>query len=108
MDRRPCLIVAYADPAFAARWGRFFRRQGWEVHLTPSDAEMSHLVDRLGPTAVVIDADEAPGAAWNREHAGVEVLLVGGGDTRAVTRLSRQADPEEALEQIQARLLAVA
>jgi len=100
MDQRPCLVVAYADSAFAARWGRFFRRQGWEVHFTRSDAPVGRLVEQLHPAAVVIDAEVAGAVgAWNQEHPDVELVRVGA---------APEADGEVALEHLQARLLAVA
>src|SRR4051794_23008556 len=83
MDNRPCLIVAYSDSAFAARWGRYFRRHGWAVHLTPRAAELNQLVERLEPAAVVIDCDLAGVAnprltsELSRRHGGVDVVLVG-------------------------------
>jgi ActR/RegA family two-component response regulator len=51
------LILAYVDSAFAARWGRYFRRHGWSVHLAATAAELRRLTRRHRPTAAVIDVD---------------------------------------------------
>jgi ActR/RegA family two-component response regulator len=116
MDNRPCLIVAYSDSAFAARWGRYFRRHGWAVHLTPRAAELEELAERLEPAAIVIDC-ELPGAAsprvtaeLARRHGGAKLVLV---DTRSRNRevgsdaayFSRQAAPETVFEHLQSRRL---
>lgn len=116
MDNRPCLIVAYSDSAFAARWGRYFRRHGWAVHLTSQASELDELANRLEPAAIVIDCD-LPGAAvprvtvqLNRRHAGVELVLVGSrlrhrDAASASTYFSRLAAPEAVFEHLQSRRL---
>jgi len=101
MDRRPCLIVAYSDSAFASRWCRHFRRNGWAVHSTPSAPEIDRLADQFEPAAIVVDA-EMPGESVNRLAAylrhrfpGVEIVLVEAGEDT----------PDVVLEQLQSRRL---
>ena len=121
MDSRPCMILAYVDSAFAARWGRFFRRQGWAVHLAPDATEARRLTRLLAPTAVVIDLD-LPGETaksavrdLSRDHSARQLLLVGGkkptdaqlADLDGIAWLHRDDSPEAALEEIQGRLVAV-
>lgn len=116
MDRRPCLIVAYSESAFASRWGRHFRRNGWAVHSTPSAAELDRLADQFEPTAIVVDceiADEVDkrlAAHLSRRFPGVEiVLLAARGRTHAKPSepvwFSRQATPDLVLEHLQSRRL---
>jgi DNA-binding response OmpR family regulator len=61
---RPLLLLAYADSAHAARCGRFFRRQGWEVRLVASAAEARQLLSRLTPRAIVLDTELPDENGW--------------------------------------------
>ncbi len=119
MDSRPCLIVGYANSAFAVRWGRFFRRQGWSVHLTPTAAEARRLANELSPDAVVIDVEMPDETGWltaaklTQECPTLKVVLVGARaarredlrDVGASRWLSRDEEPEVALAAISTRRL---
>ena len=118
MDSRPCMILAYVDSAFAARWGRFFRRQGWAVHLAPDAMEARRLTHRLAPTAVVIDLDLPDNGGWSaardisRDCPALQLVLIGDQEPTddelvGIPRLRRDAEPEAALEELQGRLVAV-
>ena len=50
---RPCLILAHADPAYAAQVLRTFRRQGWDVYTAQSGPEVRRLARMLEPQLVV-------------------------------------------------------
>jgi len=80
--RRPLLILAYADSTYASLAGRYFRRLGWEVHLTSSGTEARRLARTLAPTVVVLDTDLADESGWltcdklRRERPNQKVVLV--------------------------------
>lgn len=61
---RPRLLFAHVDSAHAAQCSRFFRRQGWEVHLVTSADEVHRLVRILNPQAVVVDVDLPDESGW--------------------------------------------
>lgn len=61
---RPRLLLAYADSAQAASSCRYFRRLGWEVHLTNTGAEARRLTRLLSPTVVLLDVDLADESGW--------------------------------------------
>lgn len=61
---RPRLLFAHVDSAHAAQCSRFFRRQGWEVHLVTSAEEVHHLVEVLNPHVVVVDVDLPDESGW--------------------------------------------
>jgi DNA-binding response OmpR family regulator len=95
MNNRPCLILGYVSSEFASRWGRFFRRQGWEVHLAADAGEARRLTLCLTPTAVVLDVEMPDETGWlasaklTQECPEIKVLLVG---SRAPKRISDIAD----------------
>src|SRR5262245_2040350 len=60
-NERPKLLLVYANSVHAAQCSRYLRRQGWDVHLSPSCDEARRQAEALAPAAVVLDAD-AP--AW--------------------------------------------
>jgi DNA-binding response OmpR family regulator len=82
MDQRPRLLLVYADSVYAARCSRFFRRHGWDVHLTANGEEIRQLVDTLAPAALVVDADASRQDAWQTcanitsDHPGLPVVLL--------------------------------
>lgn len=123
MNDRPCLILGYVRSEFASRWGRFFRRQGWEVHLAANAAEARRLTLILDPTAVVLDVEMPDESGWlasaklTCELPDVKVILVGSrspkrasdvGDVGALAWLAREDDPELALAKLSDRCLAMA
>lgn len=81
MDRRPRLLLVYADSVFAANCSRHFRRLGWEVRMAAAGEDPCELVQELAPTAVVLDADLPDEQAWQtcgqitRQHPGLTVVL---------------------------------
>ena len=120
MNDRPCLILTYVKSEFASRWGRFFRRQGWEVHLAADAGEARRLAHSLTPTAVVLDVEMPDETGWlaaaklTQERPDVKVLLVGGRVPKRMTEvaevgaaawLSRDEDPERALGELMGRRL---
>ena len=82
MDERPRLLYVYANSEHAARSSRFFRRQGWEVHLAASSEEALRLLNILTHVVVVIEAALAGDAAQTcrrirRERPGQRVVVLG-------------------------------
>lgn len=123
MNDRPCLVLGYTRSDFASRWGRFFRRQGWEVHLAADAAEARRLSNVLTPTAVVLDVEMPDESGWlasaklTFEHPDAKVVLVGSrspkrntdiSDVGATAWLERDDDPELALLKLTGRCLATA
>jgi DNA-binding response OmpR family regulator len=120
MNNRPCLVLGYVESEFASRWGRFFRRQGWEVHLAANAGEARRLTHSLAPTAVVLDVEMPDETGWlaaaklTQESPDVKLLLVGSRAPKRTTDvaevgasawLGRDDDPELALEQLMGRRL---
>ena len=93
---RPRLVLAYLDSIHAAQTARFFRRQGWEVRLTPSADEAYRLVDTLDPTVVVVDADLPDESGWlvsakiTLDHPEKAVVLLGTERTAGLERRRAQ------------------
>ncbi len=58
------MLLAYTDSAHAARCVRYFRRQGWEVHMVASGALVQRLANELLPEVVVLDADLPDESGW--------------------------------------------
>ncbi len=123
MNDRPCLILGYVKSEFASRWGRYFRRQGWEVHLAANADEARRLASVLEPRAVVLDVEMPDESGWlaaaklTREQPDVKVLLVGSrapkrttdiADVGAAAWLDRDDDPELALGKLTGRRLITA
>ena len=81
MDRRPRLLLVYADSVFAAYCSRHFRRLGWEVRMAAAGEDACRLVPELSPTAVVLDTELPDEGAWRtcarmtRENPGLTVVL---------------------------------
>lgn len=61
---RPCLVLGYADSAHAAQTGRALRRQGWEVHMAGTAADVHRLVRATAPRVVVLDVDLPDESGW--------------------------------------------
>jgi len=61
---RPRLLLGYADSAHASQWARFFRRQGWEVHLIPSGVDARRLVLDSPPRVVILDTELPDESGW--------------------------------------------
>jgi DNA-binding response OmpR family regulator len=82
MASPPCLILAHADPAYAAQAGRAFRRLGWDVYAAPTGPGVRRLARMLAPDLVVLDADLPGETGWltcaklHREWPGLKVVLV--------------------------------
>ena len=81
MNRRPLLLLVYADSLFAVRCSRFFRRRGWDVRMATSSDDLGAIVESLLPTAVIFDADSPDEFAAQscdeikRQHPGLTVVL---------------------------------
>jgi len=79
---RPCLILAHAEPAYAAPVLRMFRRQGWDVYPARTGPEVRRLARMLEPQLVVLQADLPEESGWltcdklTDELPGVRVILV--------------------------------
>lgn len=80
--RRPRLLLAYADAAYASECGRYFRRLGWEVQMVAGGAEALLLADEYQPDVVVLDAELLDESGWltsakiNKEHPKLRIILV--------------------------------
>jgi CheY-like chemotaxis protein len=61
---RPRLLFAYSDSAHASRCVRYFRRQGWQVHMVASGAEAQRLAAELKPEVIVLDVDLPDESGW--------------------------------------------
>ncbi len=90
LSRRPRLLLAYADSAFASECGRFFRRLGWEVQLVTSSAETMELAREWQPNVVVLEESLADFSGWltsaklNTEHADLRIVMVAS-ETRQIS-----------------------
>jgi DNA-binding response OmpR family regulator len=82
VKRHPRLVLAYADSTHAALSCRYFRRQGWEVHLAKSGSEARRLAETLAPEVVVLDTDLREESGWLTcaklvdQNRGPKVVLV--------------------------------
>lgn len=117
---RPRMVLGYIDSAHAAQCGRFFRRQGWEVHLVASAAEVHQLVRELTPEVVVVDLDLPDESGWLicakslLDNQDQQFVLMGQGVTEhkrqraaylGVTALVDRAEgPEALVDEIQANV----
>lgn len=64
LPARPRVLLAYVDSIHAARSARHLRRQGWEVHLAASGAEVYRLVRDIEPGVVVLDTELHDESGW--------------------------------------------
>ena len=80
--RRPRLLLAYADAAYASECGRYFRRLGWEVEMVASGAEARELASEYRPHVVVLDAELLDESGWltsakiSTDNSEVRIILV--------------------------------
>jgi CheY-like chemotaxis protein len=80
--RRPRLLLAYADAAYASECGRYFRRLGWEVQMVASGAEARALVREYHPDVVALDAELLDESGWltsakiNTENPDLRIILI--------------------------------
>ncbi len=94
MDRRPRLLMVYADSVYAVHCSRYFRRHGWDVHLAASGDEACESIGWLAPTAVIVDGELPRDHAWDtcarimREHPGLRVVVATPDDSVADLRNS--------------------
>jgi DNA-binding NarL/FixJ family response regulator len=121
---QPRLVLAYADSAHAALSCRFFRRQGWEVHLASSGAEARRLARTLTPQVTVLDTDLQDESGWLTcaklvaDNPEARVVLVSPQVDRASVALAdfvgasavvpRSAGPAALVEEVQGSALATA
>ena len=81
-EKRPCLIVAHADPVYAAMTCRTFERLGWDVHQVESGPAVRRLARRVEPALIVLDTLLPNESGWltcdklRLEFPEVRVLLV--------------------------------
>jgi DNA-binding response OmpR family regulator len=61
---RPCLILAHADPVYAAQVVRAFRRHGWDVYPAQNGPEVRRLARMLDPQLVLLQADLPDESGW--------------------------------------------
>ena len=61
---RPCLILAHADPVYAAQVVRAFRRHGWDVYPAKSGPQVRGLARILDPQLVLLQADLPGESGW--------------------------------------------
>lgn len=62
---RPRLLIVYADPAFASRIVRSFRRLGWEVHMAAGAVEALRLIELQNPQAVLVETALPGDSGWS-------------------------------------------
>lgn len=122
--RRPTLIVAHTDAAYATLARYAFNRLGWDVVVAPDGPEARRLAFTLRPDAVILEANLVLESGWltcdklTRERSGLDVFLIAIDDTPAVRRLAsfvgaaavvRRADGlQRLLDEVAARRLPAA
>lgn len=86
---RPGMIVAHADPGYAAVVGRSFEGLGWAVHQAGSGSDVRRLARSVQPALVILGTDLGEESGWltctklTREHPRLKVILVGEGSEPA-------------------------
>jgi len=81
---RPCLVLAHADPVYAAATSRAFGRLGWDVYQALTGPETRRLARIYRAQVVVLDTDLPGESGWLtcakllQERPEVKVLLVSG------------------------------
>jgi DNA-binding response OmpR family regulator len=80
---RPCLVVAHAEPAYAARACRHFRQLGWDVYQAWAGDEVRRLAWMFRPDLILLSVDIAGESGWLTcakvllEQPGTRIVLVG-------------------------------
>jgi DNA-binding response OmpR family regulator len=94
MDGRPRLLYVYANSEHAVLCSRFFRRQGWNVHLAMSPEDGVRLADVLSPAVVMLDS-ELPGdcvaqasSRIERAHPEQKVVILSREDLQGMEALA--------------------
>ncbi len=62
--RRPHVVIAHSDAAYAAGVGRAFRRHGWAVASAVSGPEARRLASALAADLIVLEADLPGESGW--------------------------------------------
>jgi DNA-binding response OmpR family regulator len=79
---RPCVLVAHADPGYAAIATRAFRRLGWDDHTADNGPQLRRLARMLDAHLAVIDVALPGESGWltceklRRERPHTRVILV--------------------------------
>jgi DNA-binding response OmpR family regulator len=79
---RPCLVLAHADPLYAALVRQIFLRLRWNVHVTSSGVEARELAAQVSPCMVILDTDLREESGWltcaklTQEQPDLRVVLV--------------------------------
>lgn len=114
---RPRMVFAYVDSVHAAQCGRFFRRQGWEVHLVADGSQVHRLVEYVGACIVVVDTELIKDAdlqiwrQWLQDRSGIKLILLAQNSTTESRRLQEAFSAtalfvrEDAVESLGAALL---
>jgi DNA-binding response OmpR family regulator len=61
---RPRLLLGYVDSVHASQWARYFRRQGYSVHLIPSGVDTRRLALDSPPRVVILDTELPDESGW--------------------------------------------
>jgi CheY-like chemotaxis protein len=123
-SHRPCLLLAHADPTYASRAARSFRRLGWDVYEAHSGPEARRLARMLEPALMVLGTDLPEESGWltcdklTREFPLLKVILVGDGPdvqgehfaafTGAAALINRADGAEALLHEVHGAVLPVA
>jgi DNA-binding response OmpR family regulator len=110
------VVLAYADSEYAASCCRYFRRQGWKVHLAGSSAEVRRLMKSLRTGVLVLDTGLQDESGWLTcaklvaENEAMRVILVAplsNGESRALADfvgasalVSREAGPRALVSEV--------
>jgi DNA-binding NarL/FixJ family response regulator len=79
---RPTLVLAHADPLYAALIRQIFVRLRWDVHVSASGAEARELAAELTPSMVILDTELKDESGWltcaklTQEQPDLHVVLV--------------------------------
>ena len=79
---RPCLVLAHADPLYAALIRQIFLRLRWDVYVTSSGTKARELAAELAPALVVLDTGLPDESGWlacakiTQENAARRVILL--------------------------------
>jgi DNA-binding response OmpR family regulator len=79
---RPSLILAHADPLYAALIRQIFLRLHWDVYTVASGIEVRELAAEMFPSLVILDAELPQESGWltcaklRQEQPDVKVVLL--------------------------------